>query len=265
MIKVRASYERRRERLVDDWQKKIKRDIEAESLKFVELYEKNPQTGMALFEVYFDVNFISTTYTRLHRDVFFEFYNRAKKAGAKSAVKSETFMQINMRRKELPTVENIINEYLVAIGGTTIKEIGEETLLLIKNILIKTEKLGVSIFEKIKVLRREIKNMSAYRAERIARTETTSAAGFGAFEGAKSTGLDLEKVWLSTLDKRTRGSKKKAKHNHLVMYNQRQKMDELFIDPASGEGMMYVCDRTHGATAGNIVNCRCTMIFQETE
>lgn len=104
---------------------------------------------------------------------------------------------------------------------------------------------------------------AAPRAAQIATTETQKAA-----EGAKwaelqllsargvtlrSTGAPLAeavKVWQAILDSRVR-------HWHAAANGQRQPLGEPFL--VNGQRLRYPGDVSLGATASNIVNCRCSL------
>jgi len=91
------------------------------------------------------------------------------------------------------------------------------------------------------------------RAIRIARTEVVGASNMGAHLGAEESGLDLDKIWVATADDRTR-------EDHLFADGQRVKLNESFN--VGGYQMRYPGDSSMGAPAGEIVNCRCTVVFE---
>jgi hypothetical protein len=88
------------------------------------------------------------------------------------------------------------------------------------------------------------------RAMTIARTETTTAASVGAELGAQSTGLKLEKVWIATVDSRTRAA-------HWAANGQRVPKDGKFT--VDGLPMKYPGDPAGGV--GNCANCRCAVSY----
>jgi uncharacterized protein with gpF-like domain len=87
---------------------------------------------------------------------------------------------------------------------------------------------------------------SRARAALIARTETHGAAGAGAHQAAKQTGLRLKKEWLAADDERTRQAHAEA-DGAIV------DVDQPFI--VGGEALMYPGDPS--GSAGNVINCRC--------
>lgn len=100
-----------------------------------------------------------------------------------------------------------------------------------------------------------IKSQSFYKwqALRISRTETTSASNFAGIKTAENSDLVLDKIWISVQDDRTRINP----FDHLDMNNQKQELEKPFF--VGGENIMYPGDTR--ASAGNVINCRCTVAF----
>lgn len=105
----------------------------------------------------------------------------------------------------------------------------------------------------------QLKNteLSRIRARLIARTETVTSANQGALFVAKSTGLDLNKQWLSASDNRVR-------FHHRSVNGQTVGVDDYFN--VGGYDMKVPGD--HGGKDGRlpvpaseICNCRCTTVF----
>lgn len=102
-------------------------------------------------------------------------------------------------------------------------------------------------------VRKVLTNYSRVQARRVARTETTGSLNFGGQlerDDAEIPG----KVWISTIDNRNRGAKP-GKFNHLQPDGQVVLNSEPFV--VSKQLMMYPGDISLGATAGNVINCRC--------
>ena len=92
-----------------------------------------------------------------------------------------------------------------------------------------------------------------WQALRIARTETTSASNFSAIETARMSDIVLDKMWISVQNNRTR----LTPFDHLNMNNQIQELDKPFF--VGGQEIDYPGDTK--ASAGNVINCRCTIAF----
>lgn len=96
---------------------------------------------------------------------------------------------------------------------------------------------------------------SERRARTIARTETISASNAGSLEGARQSGVVKGKRWLSALDSRTRNEE----FSHVTPHGQTRGLDEPF--EVSGERLQFPGDSSLGASAGNVINCRCTVTW----
>jgi hypothetical protein len=101
------------------------------------------------------------------------------------------------------------------------------------------------------------------RARVIARTEIISASNKGSLEGARDTGIPLLKEWLATLDDRTRSYANGDAFDHTAdsgVDGQKVLLDEVFI--VNDESMHFPGDFTLGASAGNVINCRCSITYE---
>lgn len=105
-------------------------------------------------------------------------------------------------------------------------------------------------------IKKKVKSKDFYlwQAKRIARTETTAAANLGAIMAANDHDVELEKEWISTIDKKTR-RKPQDEYDHLFMDgNTVDLRDDFLVD---GENLHYPGDPR--GSAGNVINCRCTI------
>lgn len=89
-----------------------------------------------------------------------------------------------------------------------------------------------------------------YRARRIARTEMLSANGAATLEGYRQSQVIVGKEWMCSMDDDSRKWHKRAD-------GQVVPVDEPFI--VGGEKLMHPGDSSLGASAKNVINCRCTM------
>jgi hypothetical protein len=147
----------------------------------------------------------------------------------------------------------LINQYFQIDLLNTVETITFNTKELIKNVLIESYAIGSSFNEIVAKITSP--SFTAIRARLIARTETVIASNTGANLAVKTTGVRHNKVWISATDNRTRRTPR-DKFDHLHMKGITIPDTDLFN--VSGELMMYPGDTKHGATAGNICNCRCT-------
>lgn len=130
----------------------------------------------------------------------------------------------------------------------------ETTWHAVQEAIIDGEAEGETIDGIAKRIGRAFTQAKGYRARVIARTETIGAANAGALRGATQTGVVARKVWLATTDHRTRST-------HVSVDGQAVPLDQKFSVGASR--MDHPGDPSGGAA--EVINCRCTMLFERTE
>jgi len=102
-----------------------------------------------------------------------------------------------------------------------------------------------------KMLRQKFNNLADYQARRIVRTEATNAANYATEQAALNLfpGQDMTKTWKSGYDARVRPAHQAA-NNQMVPFNSKFSV--------GGESLQRPGDPS--ASAGNRINCRCSMI-----
>ena len=157
--------------------------------------------------------------------------------------------------------KSVIYGYLDKKGLTKlVKDITDTTKEQIRRFLIKSQEENLTLPESVKLLQKS--GITNYRAELIARTETGRAANLGSVVGAVSTGLVTDKMWISTIDSRTRRTPP-AEFDHLEMDGVTIPMDDyftLYSKNGGAELMLHPCD--DNGSAANVCNCRCTIGYQ---
>ncbi len=150
-------------------------------------------------------------------------------------------------------------EWLLRNAGTRITSV-RETLV---DYLIKEIQKGIEDGKTIRDVASEMqklvrsRNFFRWQALRIARTESTAAANYGATVAGDDSGLYLEKVWISSHDGRTR-RRPDDKHDHYVMEGVRVDKDKPF--DVQGDFMEFPGDPK--GNAANVINCRCTVALR---
>jgi len=100
-------------------------------------------------------------------------------------------------------------------------------------------------------LRREFNALTPFRSARIARTEVGVVGSKAQNQGAKN--LDAQsKQWLALDDDRTRNAHNSVDGIAIGI--------DGFFRP-DGESMLHPHDQSNGASAGNIINCRCDVLY----
>jgi hypothetical protein len=129
----------------------------------------------------------------------------------------------------------------------------------IRKVLIQGMQEGWSILQMMNEI--EKLGINVYRAELIARTETTRAANQGAMLGAVSTGLLTVKEWIAITDDRTRRIPRND-YDHLHMDGKTTRIDEPFTVPGLRSIDIMEFPGDPNGSAGNVCNCRCTVGFE---
>lgn len=126
--------------------------------------------------------------------------------------------------------------------------ITQTTIRLIQEVLSEAALNGWSFDDIVEKL--VSPGFTSQRARLIARTETVGAANAGAMINAQSTGLELNKIWISARDNRTRLHHKEVNQT-TIPFNDKFKVGDSF--------MMQPGDKAGGAS--EVCNCRCAVAF----
>ena len=99
-----------------------------------------------------------------------------------------------------------------------------------------------------------------YRAERLVRSSYNTASNNAALAAIREAGF-TRKRWLTSRDARVRRPEPGSPFDHWSADGQTVPIDQPFS--VSGEPLMHPGDRSRGASAGNLINCRCSVIGVE--
>lgn len=148
--------------------------------------------------------------------------------------------------------------FIEAEGAALVALVDETTLAVIREVVREGVVEGWSADRTARRLREVWPDVARVRAERIVRTEVVRASNHGSLEGARRTaaeyGLEMDKVWVSTPDGRTRDT-------HRTADGQRRGLEEPF--DVGGYAAMYPADAA--LPASEAVACRCTVVFEPKE
>lgn len=148
-------------------------------------------------------------------------------------------------------------------AATKIRRIQNTTKNKIRQIITKGYKEGESHGDIAKRIRKTSSTINPHRANKIARTETHTAAVRSVDKAVKSTRIEMEKEWVSAHDARTRTRGKGDHFEHLVKFPagpDGEKVGENDRFVGTGEALDYPGDSRNGS-AGNVIFCRCCIIY----
>ena len=210
-------------------------------------------------DVIVDNTGVEKSYEQLYKTVGLEFAQFERQQALKSKpanmqIKENDFWESTF----LSSIEAYISTGLV---GSNIRAVGdtskEHLQKLLNELMLEVQEMGLSSSAAQTMLRDRLTSRwhrdMRFRTERIVRTELTRASNWGSVEGIKSTGIPMYKFWVATISTQTRKA-------HDLANGQKRDLNEPF--EVDGELLMFPGDISLGATAKNIVNCRCTVTYQ---
>lgn len=150
---------------------------------------------------------------------------------------------------EIPLVRDEVAERYLASRRNFLVNFADTVWTLVRRTLLQGMQDGESVAELSDRIR-DVSDVTSGRAERIARTEVVGASNAGAMAQMESAGLESTKEWLATNDLRTRDSHRRADGQVVDLNNN---------FTVGGVRMSRPHDPT--GPANEVVNCRCTMIF----
>ena len=151
-----------------------------------------------------------------------------------------------------------LNRYLLS---RSVKPIEETQRKIMAEIIAQGVEEGIGTNKIAARLRALTENPA--RAKLITRTETGRAMNTGAMFAAANSGLEVNKVWDSAQNNRTRRVPRNQT-DHLRMNGISVPFYQPFFVPGMRgfEAMMYPCDAQ--GSAMNVCNCRCAVSFVPT-
>lgn len=166
----------------------------------------------------------------------------------------------NERKKfTLPLFSQAFMKYLISYYSNSG---GADIVLLIETYIsevVKQIKVATELNETVIQMRDRIfttvnkPNFYKWQALRIARTETTFAMNSAKQVTGEVSGFLLEKVWSAKRDGRERPA-------HGEVDKVAVEQNALFT--VGGELMGFPGDKSNGASAGNLINCRCSFGYR---
>lgn len=189
---------------------------------------------------------IKKMFIEIYRTIGFDYGNRIKKTLEKTR-KDNILFNDELLKQILLFLSNEGGIKITSVRSTLVGDI-------VQQIQMALEKQG-TVIDLQNAIYSVIGNPAKFykwQALRIARTETTSASNFAAWESAKDSDYYLMKEWIAASDNRTR-------HDHAIENGQVVDF-ELPFKMADGSKMDYPGDIT--AKASQIINCRCTIAFK---
>jgi uncharacterized protein with gpF-like domain len=231
--------------------------IKKELSQFVnDINKAGLQGALSLMGAYAWNESMMTIMNKLYKESAVIFGNAVYRAVGVMGQKSDTF-GFNSE-----WVKEVLN-FLVQYGFTLVSNMTQTTKVKLQEIVAKGIEDGKSIDQITKdILSDETTGYSMMRAKRIARTEVMRASNYAAMIGADKHPFEVDKVWISARDKRTRRIPKNQ-YDHYDMNGQKVGWADDFTSTGK-RGDLVVAGFPGDPTtpAGFSINCRCTVGFE---
>ena len=245
----------------DKWQKAFEKELdkaEKRQSSKVRRYYKNQyykgaesflSSGQTSFQLLFNTSELIKIYRDLYSDIglqFAKWYARNFDKYIKKGVNPNQYVD---------EWQNSFASYGSAVGAervTLVSGTAKATLVKVtQNLMTDIDFQNLGIAEKTRILRSQFNRYSAFQAERLVRTEATSAANFATLKSANTVfpAADMMKEWVASFDDRTRSTHAEAGASEPVPQN------EPFM--VGGALMMYPGDPS--GPASEVINCRCSI------
>lgn len=155
-----------------------------------------------------------------------------------------------------------VMQFLVQQGFVMVSDITKTTKDKLLSIVAKGIEEGLDIDNIVKlILSDDSLAYSTFRARRIARTEVMRASNIGAMKGAQAHNFQVNKVWISARDIRTRRIPR-DEFDHLRLDGTTVDLDETFNTIGKqGEQVEAMQPGDITQPAAFTINCRCTVGF----
>lgn len=243
-------------------------EIEAEARPLI---ERTLTTLMReMVDSYEDADFVSlpANATQQVSDMLAETYSTAMRMAGQPMIDGlkDCFPQLSTKQDQDDLFQQFIDEFIQRYGAAKVQQILETTRKQIMAVISEGQSEGLGIEEIAKLLREAIPEFSRVRSRVIARTEAHGSSQYAQYRTAQQSTRPLVKQWSSVDDTRTRSFIDDDMYDHRVMDEQRVALEQPFMVPTifgTREPLMYPGDPA--GTAGNIINCRCSMTFRRAD
>lgn len=241
------AFEQTREQFYRRWIEKTTARFDEERRTVLLAFRNEGEPG-ALRAVDLEADEWDLLYKALYTEVAIDFGKRVL-----AGFKTDPILGAEMKAPAMDIFTRAVLDWLARDGAKLVTGVSNATKEKIRHELAEGVKRGETMFELSKRLEDLYRTFSAYRAERIARTEVIRASNLGSQTAARQTGLTLEKEWIATFDDRTRSP-------HRTAHGQTRDLNVPY--DVKGERLMFPGDISLGASAANTVHCRCTESYR---
>ena len=145
-------------------------------------------------------------------------------------------------------IEQNTGDKITTVHDTFIKDIKE----IMKEQVSIAQETNSGITEIVKAAKKQMYNSVDWKVRRIVNTEVLSASSVAQNESVKDVGLPYTKTWVAAMIN--------TRHSHKIMHGTILENTQLFLLP-DGSKMEFPRDSKYGASAGEIINCQCMVVY----
>lgn len=255
--RIGAEYVRINRKLENIWFPKVKAAIKS---KISSLINKIQDDGIEAGRRYIEMDLANFKLT----DVIEDMYRivglkharlnemRLRSEVGKSYHVSQEAKGLGSSRTWVKWIQDYLYKFLIEKITFKVNETTRDHLLKVLNEAIEN---GWGVTETVKHL--EDLPFTAFQSARIVRTEINRAANVGVMAQADNFEYELQKVWISVKDNRTRGARADDHADHYHLDGQTVDLNGLFTDSRNGHQLAHPGDPK--GEAEDVINCRCNM------
>ncbi len=252
-----TKFERLRRGLDNKYSSLFQKAISKEMRKVArDLQLMGPSATLSMMGSYAWSDDLMKIMTELYRETAVVFGNASYRAVRNQSRKAADPFGLNT-----DFISQII-QFLSLYGFQLVAEMTQTSKKKLTDIITQAVQEGLSIDEMVRIITSDDElGYSAMRARRIARTEVMRASNYAALQGANSHNFEVDKVWISARDSRTRRIPRNT-YDHLNMDGQQVPYDQPFTSTGKkGDTVLATAPGDPTSPAGFTINCRCAIGF----
>ena len=252
-----TKFERLRRGLENNYSSLFQKAISKEMRKVArDLQLMGPSATLSMMGSYAWSDELMKIMTELYRETAVVFGNASYRAVRNQSRKAADPFGLNT-----DFISQII-QFLSLYGFQLVAEMTQTSKKKLTDIITQAVQEGLSIDEMVRIITNDDElGYSAMRARRIARTEVMRASNYAALQGANSHNFEVDKVWISARDSRTRRIPRNT-YDHLNMDGQQVPYDQPFTSTGKkGDTVLAAAPGDPNSPAGFTINCRCAIGF----
>lgn len=181
-------------------------------------------------------------------------------ADVNKAVESKSFA-VETKRLSPEDLERIARLYMELRGGQVATSAAGVSGKVLARVINEGLNAGLSNAEIAKNINSTFTQVSRFRSETIARTESHTAAQFSSNQSVAIAAPEATKIWTTAGDERVRSFSEGDKYSHRAIDGQEKLMNQPFEVPGRNGTELLDFPGDPKGSAANIINCRCVQVY----